>query len=162
MSTADPGWQLAALSFLAFLLLLTTWAVVQTQRRAQLSLAACAPSLVVIWKHCVVRQFANETILPLFGVLVVVVLLADSATASKRWRAAPILGGAVVALMLPWLFAGSDGVRARTVGAALIGPLSLPGMGGVKAFDFRLPSHEREMVRPESYVALAPLVLAFA
>lgn len=157
-SLALEGWQVAVASFLVFFLLLAAWAVSVGHERAQLSLACCAVPLFVAWKHSVVRQDVHGRILVLFGFLIVAVLVADSLTAERRWRAAPLLAGAVASLIVAWFHLSvPDGAPAQSFLSALAEPLRLPGVRGIGAWA-RLSQYRADLAQL-SKRALEPLVV---
>ncbi|HXB54086.1 MAG TPA: hypothetical protein VN461_04835 [Vicinamibacteria bacterium] len=161
MSLALEGWEVAAGSFLVFFLLLAAWAVFQRHGRACLSLAGCSFPLLVTWKHSVVRQDVHARVLVLFGLVIVAVLITDSLTAERRWRASPILAGAVVSLLVAWLHSPvDDGPPVQTLVRALTQPLGLPGVAGLEAL-VQL-QHHRAHLAQLSIRALEPLVLPTA
>jgi hypothetical protein len=153
------GWQVVAGGFLVFFLLLAAWGIVLGQRRARLSLACCAVPLFVAWKHSIVRPDLHGQVLVLFGLFVVAVLFTDSLTAERKWRASPILAGAVVSLIVAW-FHLSLGAHppVRTFAKALAQPLYLPGVTGLRTL-VRLRQY-RAVLAQLSHRALEPLVLS--
>jgi hypothetical protein len=155
------GWQLAVGGFLGFFLLLGAWAVFLGHGRAQLSLVWCAVPLFVTWKHSVVRQDVHGRVLVLFGLLIVAVLITDSLTAERRWRAAPLLAGAVASLIVAWFgLPFPDGPPVRTLATTLTQPLRLPGISGLEALA-QLRQYRARLAQASTR-ACAPLVLPAA
>ena len=102
--------------------------------RAGLTLACSAAALFGAWKHSVVREDVHARVLVLFGLLIVTVLITDSVTAERRWRAAPLLAGAVASLIGAWSqIPTGDGPWVQSLTGALAKPLHLPGVGGLQA-----------------------------
>jgi hypothetical protein len=160
-SRGIEGWQLVAGSFLGFFLLLGAWCIFLRHRRARLSLAGCAVPLFVAWKHSLVRPDVHGRLLVLFGLFIVAVLFTDSLTAERRWRASPILVGAVVSLVAAWFHLPADkDTPVRTLAKALAQPLHLPGVTGLRAL-VRLPQYRASLGQLSSR-ALEPLVLSAA
>jgi hypothetical protein len=155
------GWQLVAGSFLGFFLLLAAWGIFLRHRRARLSLVWCAVPLFVAWKHSLVRPDVHGRLLVLFGLFIVAVLFTDSLTAERRWRASPLLAGAVVLLIVAWFHLPADeDIPVRTLAKALAQPLHLPGVTGLRAL-VRLRQY-RASLSQLSNRALEPLVLSAA
>jgi hypothetical protein len=158
---AFEGWQLAVGGFLGFLLMLAAWAGFLRHERAQLSLAWCGVPLFVTWKHSVVRQDVHGRVLVLFGLLIVAVLITDSLTAERRWRAAPLLAGGVASLIVAWFHLPfPDSPPVRTLVTTLTQPLRLPGISGLEALA-RLGQYRAQLAQA-SKRACAPLVLPAA
>jgi hypothetical protein len=160
-SISFDGWQVTVGAFLAFFLLLAAWALVVRDRRARLSVAGCAVPLLLAWKYSVVRQDVHGRVLVLFGFMVVAVLVIDSLTAERRWRAAPFLAGAVMSLTVAWFYLPfSVDESTRAFATALGQPLRLSGLRGIEALA-RLPQYRGQLAQA-SRTALEPLVLPVA
>lgn len=92
MSLTRNGWQIEAISFLVWFVLVALWVVIQPTTRNLLTVAGLAVPLFVAWKHSIVRQDDHVLYLVGVGFFVVVILLIEIAPVWRWQRLLPIAG----------------------------------------------------------------------
>lgn len=129
MSLAPHGWQIEVMGFLVWFALMMIWVVAQRTPRNLLTLAGLGFPLFVVWKHSIVRQYGHVFLLVTFGILVIVLLLAEASSVWRWKRTLPIAAALLVLLTIPWFNAETDRSYAvDQLKKRLAGPLEFPGL----------------------------------
>lgn len=129
MSLAPHGGQIGVMSFLVWFALIVIWVVAQRTPRNLLTLAGLSAPLFVAWKHSIVRQDVHVMHLVVFGIFVIVLLVAEAGSVQRLRSTLPIAAALLVPLAIPWFNVEIDGLNpAGILQERLSKPLRFPGL----------------------------------